>query len=93
MNKQALLFKALSDDNRIKILELLVKGESCSCELLDELPISQPTLSYHLKLLHEAGLIDSKKEGNRVNHKVKKDVLEELSSFLLNLTKVTTVCN
>ena len=74
MEQQANMFKALSDVNRIKIMDLLIKGESCSCELINELPITQPTLSYHLKLLHDAGLITSVKEGNRVNHRVKKEV-------------------
>ena len=92
MELQANMFKALSDVNRIKILELLIKGESCSCELINELPITQPTLSYHLKSLSEAGLITSTKEGNRVNHKVRKDVVEELSIFLKDLLKATTTC-
>lgn len=92
MEQEALLFKTLSDVNRIKILELLIKGESCSCELINELPISQPTLSYHLKLLHEAGLIDSTKEGNRVNHKVNRSIVEGLSSFLIELLSATTKC-
>lgn len=89
MKQYADLFKVLSDENRIKIIQLLVKGESCSCELISELPISQPTLSYHLKLLAEYGLITSEKEGNRINHTVNKDKLLELSSFVSGLT----VCN
>lgn len=89
MKEYAELFKVLSDENRIKIIQLLVKGESCSCELISELPISQPTLSYHLKHLAEAGLITSEKVGNRINHTVNKNVLMELSSFVSSLT----VCN
>ncbi len=86
MKKYAELFKVLSDENRIKIIQLLVKGESCSCELISDLPISQPTLSYHLKVLSEYGLIVSEKEGNRINHTVNKDKLLELSSFVSELT-------
>lgn len=48
MNKDyASLFKALSDDNRLTILKLLIQGETCGCTLIDKLPITQPTLSYH----------------------------------------------
>ena len=89
MKEYANIFKVLSDVNRIKIIELLIKGESCSCELINELPISQPTLSYHLKLLAEYGLITSDKVGNRVNHTVNKDKVNEVSDFLKSLL----VCN
>ena len=47
----ALLCKALSDSNRVKIVELLVNGEMCGCKLLDNLQITQPTLSHHMKIL------------------------------------------
>lgn len=80
------LLKVLSDENRIKIIQLLVKGETCSCDLIDQLPISQPTLSYHLKHLGEAGLITSVKQGNRINHTVNKGLLLELSNFIQGLT-------
>lgn len=80
------LLKVLADENRIKIIQLLVKGESCSCELIDQLPISQPTLSYHLKTLGDSGIITSKKDGNRVNHTVNKDVLIDLGKFIESLT-------
>ena len=94
MLKHAELFKVLSDENRIKIIELLVKGETCSCELISELPISQPTLSYHLKNLSDVGLIRSEKVGNRVNHYVNKDVLVELGEFVKGLTICTDpTCN
>lgn len=86
MKEYATVFKVLSDVNRIKILDLLVKGETCSCELINELPISQPTLSYHLKQLSDTGLISSIKDGNRINHKVNKEKLQEISLFLSSLT-------
>ena len=86
MTEYAELFKVLSDPNRINIIQLLVKGETCSCELIHELPISQPTLSYHLKHLADVGLIESKKNGTRVNHYVNKDKLVMLSEFVKGLT-------
>ena len=59
----ALIAKALSDANRIRIIEMLVDGEKCGCEILEELDISQPTLSHHMKILTECNLLNSKKNG------------------------------
>mgnify|MGYP002622620907 CR=1 FL=1 len=90
--KQAELFKALSDENRLKILELLIAGETCGCTLIDKLPISQPTLSYHLKILTEAGITKAKKDGVWMKYTVNKEVLQELVSFLDSIQKSTSVC-
>ncbi|MDI9492650.1 MAG: metalloregulator ArsR/SmtB family transcription factor [Bacillota bacterium] len=61
--RNATIFKALCDANRLTILELLQTGEHCACHLLDELRISQPTLSHHMKILTESGLVRGRKEG------------------------------
>ena len=53
----ALIFKALGDINRIRILEMLRSGETCACKLLDALEISQPTLSHHMKILCDDGIV------------------------------------
>ena len=87
-SKSADLFKVLSDENRLKIIELLIKGETCGCTLIDKLPISQPTLSYHLKMLHEAGITRTEKVGNKINHFVKREVLNELSTLLNQLASL-----
>jgi ArsR family transcriptional regulator len=60
--------KALSDPNRIKIIKLLQQKTMCVCELQGALKIAQPSVSKHLKLLEEAGLVDYKKEGLWVNY-------------------------
>ena len=59
----ACIFKALSDENRIRILKMLHSGEKCACKLLEELNISQPTLSHHMKILCDAGIVTGRKEG------------------------------
>jgi len=60
-------FKALYDENRLKILIcILEKGELCVCELQGLLELSQPTISHHLRILEEAGFLKSKREGQRV---------------------------
>jgi ArsR family transcriptional regulator len=79
------IFKVLSDPNRIKIIELLIQGETCGCTLIDKLPISQPTLSHHLKKMSEVRLISSVKDGNRVNYTVDKSKLSDVSDFISKL--------
>ncbi|PMP68424.1 MAG: ArsR family transcriptional regulator [Thermodesulfobacterium geofontis] len=60
------IFKALSDETRLKILKILEKGETCVCEMVALLNINQPGVSFHISVLKEAGLIKSRKEGNRI---------------------------
>lgn len=81
-DKYARIFKVLSDPNRIKILELLIKGETCSCTLIHKLSISQPTLSYHLKIISNAGLAKSEKDGNWIKYFVNKEKLSEIIDFI-----------
>ena len=61
--ENAKVFKAFCDENRLRILELLRSGEKCACKLLEELHISQSTLSHHMKLLCDAGVVQGRKEG------------------------------
>ena len=62
------VMKALSDPNRVKIIKLLQQKTMCVCELQGALKIAQPSVSKHLKLSEEAGLVDYKKEGLWVNY-------------------------
>lgn len=64
------IFKALSDENRIRILKLLHSEEKCACRLLEELDITQPTLSHHMKLLCSSGLVKGRKEGKWMYYKI-----------------------
>ena len=61
--EMARIFKALSDENRIRILQQLRTCEKCGCQLLEELQITQPTLSHHMKLLCDCSLVKSRREG------------------------------
>lgn len=61
--KRAKIFKSFCDPNRLTILDLLRDGEKCACELLDKLQIGQPTLSHHMKILCDAGIVAGRKEG------------------------------
>jgi len=62
------VMKALSDPNRVKIIKLLQQKSMCVCEIQDALKLAQPTVSKHLKILEEAGLVDYRKEGLWVNY-------------------------
>ena len=62
------LIKALADENRLAILELLLDGEKCGCILLEELHITQPTLSHHMKILCDTGIVESCKDGKWIHY-------------------------
>jgi ArsR family transcriptional regulator len=68
--KIADIFKSLSDENRIRILKLLCSGEKCACKLLEELNISQPTLSHHMKILCDAGIVSGRREGKWIHYSI-----------------------
>ncbi len=64
------IFKALSDETRLKILKILENGEVCVCEIVSVLNMDQPRVSFHLSILKDAGLIKSRREGNRVFYSI-----------------------
>ena len=66
----ARVFKAFCDENRLQILELLQSGEKCACKLLDDLKISQSTLSHHMKILCDAGIVQGRKDGKWVHYSI-----------------------
>ena len=70
------LFKALSDANRIRILELLCESEECACVLLDDLQISQATLSHHMKILCDSGIVTYRQEGKWKYYRINTDGCE-----------------
>ena len=63
LSQVSLICKALSDPNRLRIVQLLTGGERCACELLEQMRITQPTLSHHMKTLEECGLVSSRRKG------------------------------
>lgn len=64
------VFKAFCDENRLSILGLLRSGEKCACDLLEDLRITQPTLSHHMKILCDAGIVQGRKEGKWVYYSI-----------------------
>jgi len=69
--KQVKIFKALSDETRLKIVEFLQDNEKCVCEIIPATGKSQPAVSQHLKILTEAQILESRKEGTSVYYRIK----------------------
>ena len=76
------VFKAFCDENRLRILEQLRTGEKCACKLLDDLHITQPTLSHHMKILCDAGIVRGRKEGKWVHYSLNPDGAERAKKLL-----------
>ncbi|MGH7520830.1 MAG: ArsR/SmtB family transcription factor [Gemmatimonadales bacterium] len=74
-------FHALSDETRLQIVEMLSHGERCVCELQDVLDAAQSRLSFHLKVLKDAGLVSDRKEGRWMYYAVNRDALDKIAAF------------
>ena len=84
----ARIFKALGDENRIKILTLLHTGERCACRLQEALNISQPTLSHHMRILQDAGLVSARKDGKWIYYSLSEEgakKAQQMLSIVLNI--------
>lgn len=78
----ARVFKAFCDENRLRILELLRSGEKCACVLLDDLHITQSTLSHHMKILCDSGVVQGRKEGKWVHYSIDPEGAERAMQLL-----------
>ncbi|MEV5649860.1 metalloregulator ArsR/SmtB family transcription factor [Nocardia sp. NPDC052254] len=81
----AVMFKALADPVRLRVLSAIAAragGEACVCDVSDGLEVTQPTISHHLKVLREAGLVTSERRASWVYYRIVPEALEQLSSIL-----------
>lgn len=83
----ALLCKALGDTNRLQIVQMLSDGEKCGCKLLEQFQFTQPTLSHHMKLLCDCGLVTARKEGKWSHYSLNRETFRALQDFLAVLTE------
>lgn len=81
----ALICKALGDANRLKIVRMLSDGEKCGCKLLEAFEITQPTLSHHMKILCECGLVAARKEGKWSHYSLHCETLSAFKAFIEEL--------
>ena len=77
--KMAKVFKALSDPKRVKIVDMLSCGEMCGCVLLKCFEITQPTLAHDMKVLTEAGIVASRREGKKTMYSINWKMLEKMN--------------
>src|SRR5689334_9727521 len=83
LDRAVTLFHALSDVTRLSILEMLRDGERCVCELQDELHAAQSRLSFHLRVLREAGLVSDRKEGRWSYYSIIPEALAEVHDLAI----------
>lgn len=82
----ALICKALGDTNRLQIVQMLSDGEKCGCKLLEKFEITQPTLSHHMKILCECGLVETRKEGKWSHYSLHCETLLAFKQFIEGLS-------
>ena len=80
--KIAVVFKAFCDENRVKILEMLKNGEKCAYKLLEELNVTQPTLSHHMKILCDSGVVVGRKEGKWICYTMSDEGLQRAKEYI-----------
>ncbi|GAB4018782.1 autorepressor SdpR family transcription factor [Spirosoma koreense] len=81
------LFKALNDPTRRQILDLLRKGDLNAGEIADRFDMTKPSISHHLDLLRQAGLVEATKQGQFINYTLNTTVLDELLAWLMSFQK------
>ena len=86
--ERAKVFKALCDARRQRILELLHGGEKCACVLMEEMGMPQSSLSYHMKILCESGIVTSREEGKWTHYQISRQGSEKAVALLKTLTAV-----
>lgn len=93
----ALLFKALSDETRLKILNMVSDAPLCACNILEEFNITQPTLSYHMKILISSELVIGEKKGSWMFYTLNKEktiqMVDLLNEIITTKNILTNHCN
>lgn len=90
IKRMTVVFKAFCDENRIKILRLLADGEKCACKLLEEMNVTQPTLSHHMKILCDSGIVVGRKEGKWMYYSISADGAEIAKKYIDELINLKT---
>lgn len=88
----ALICKALGDSNRLEIVKMLSEGEKCGCKLLERFEITQPTLSHHMRVLCDCGLVNARKDGKWQHYSLNCETLTEFKVFFDGLNCCACNC-
>lgn len=86
------IFKAISDINRIMIIDMLSCGELCACSILEQFNITQPTLSHHMKTLCDCGLVNARKVGKWIFYSLKNENIQAFKDFINEITNYKDDC-
>ncbi|MCL2774857.1 MAG: metalloregulator ArsR/SmtB family transcription factor [Oscillospiraceae bacterium] len=89
----ARVFKAFCDENRLMILEMLQNGEKCACVLLEKMNIVQSTLSHHMKILVDSGIVSARKDGKWTYYSISGEGVAFAKELLIKLTAVIENCD
>ena len=86
--QSARIFKAFCDENRLRILEALQSGDQCACVLIEKLGIKQSALSYHMKILVESGVVESRAVGKWTHYRISEAGCERAKAQLRQITEL-----
>ena len=86
--KYTKIFKAFCDEKRLEIIGKLKNGEKCACILIDEIGIAQSALSYHMKILCDSGIIQSRQEGKWIYYSINNENINKASEILKTITEI-----
>ena len=87
------MLKALADETRLKIVDMLAGRELCACKILEAFSITQPTLSYHMKILTGCGIVDSRRDGAWMHYRLNTERTAMLAELIGALEKAEAVCS
>lgn len=82
------VFKALCDENRVQILKYLMSGEKCACVLLEEMNIAQSTLSHHMKILVDSGILTARKDGKWMHYSLSTQGIDTAIGYLDSMKNI-----
>ena len=86
------LFKALADDTRVQVIQMLTVEQQCACQIIERFHISQPTLSHHMRILTESGLVTMEKKGKWVHYGINVAMFDQIKTFLSTIGESKPSC-
>ena len=92
-DEKSLLFKALADSTRLEIVDMISCGELCACKILEKFNITQPTLSHHMKILCDCGLVNGRKEGKWTYYSLNEKAVLNFKNILTKITACEESCS
>ncbi len=88
----AAIFKALSDETRLRVIDMLSCREMAACDILSNFTLSQSTLSYHMKILIESGVVNARRDGLWTRYSINDDTFNKIMDFMPELYKLKDKC-